>query len=118
MSVAFVGERTMRRLHRDWMGVDVVTDVMAFPLGPPSSDPVADEIPAGEVVICVPVCENSACQRGLPLHDEISRMLIHGALHVLGYDHATAPQTRKMKLRERRYLAWCRRSGLEVMETR
>lgn len=118
ISVAFVGKRTMRRLHRDWMGDDVVTDVMAFPLGSESSNPVPDETPAGEVVICVPVCETSAEERALPLHDEIAKMLIHGALHVLGYDHATSAQRKRMKLRERRYLAWCRRNRLEVMEAR
>jgi probable rRNA maturation factor len=117
-SVAFVGERTIRRLHRDWIGRNSVTDVVSFPLGdpPPGADP--DDASIGEVVVCVPVCQESSRARGLPLHEEVARVLIHGTLHLLGYDHALPDQRSEMKLRQRRYLAWYRRSGLEVMQTR
>jgi probable rRNA maturation factor len=117
-SVAFVGERTIRRLHRDWMGEDTATDVMSFPHGnpPPGIDP--EDASIGEVVVCVPVCEQSSRKRGLPLHDEVARMLIHGTLHLLGYDHASQEERSEMQRRQRRYLAWYRRNGLEVMQAR
>ena len=75
-----------------------------------------DEASIGEVIICPSVCEESARRGNLPLHDEIARMLVHGTLHLLGYDHATERQARRMQPRQRRYLAWYRRNGLEAME--
>jgi probable rRNA maturation factor len=117
-SVALVGERTIRRLHRDWIGKDTATDVLSFPHGdpPPGVDP--EDASIGEVVVCVPVCERSSLARSLPMHEEVARMLIHGTLHLLGYDHASPGERNEMQRRQRRYLAWYRRSGLEVMEAR
>ncbi len=116
LAVALVGERTIRRLNRDWMDDDAPTDVLSFPMGAPPPGPAAETIPAGEIVICVPVCERAASARRAALHDEIARMLVHGALHVLGYDHARDADARRMRPRERRYLAWYRRRGLRVVE--
>jgi probable rRNA maturation factor len=116
MSLVFVGRQIARRLHREWFGLDSVTDVVSFPSGTPLPGALPEDGPIGEVIVCVPVCEESALARGLPLHDEVARMLIHGALHLLGYDHATAAQKRRMLPRQRRHVAWYRRSGLEVME--
>ncbi len=117
MEVAFVGERTIRRLNRDWMGEDRPTDVLSFPFGEPlPGEPPEAATPAGDVIICVPVCERAAAARRIPLDREIARMLIHGTLHLLGYDHATARQAARMRPRERRAMAWYRRQGLCVME--
>jgi len=118
VGVALVGVRAMRRLHRDWMGEDTPTDVLSFPAGAPAPGQPLEEAEAGEVVVCVPVCVRQAEERGVPLHDEIARMMIHGALHVLGYDHATSAQTRRMRPRERLHLAWARRRKLRVVEDR
>lgn len=116
VNVVFVGERTIRRLNRLWMDEDAPTDVLSFPLGSPPPGFPAFAAPVGEIVVCVPVCENAARERRTSLSDEIARMLIHGALHVLGYDHATARQTARMRPRERRHLAWCRRQTLRVID--
>lgn len=118
ITVAFVGERTMRRLNRDWMGKDRATDVLSFPGRPGPDGLPATLVPAGEVIVCVPYCDRQARSRKVTLHDEIARILIHGALHVLGYDHLTPAQGRRMRPRERRYLAWWRRQGLRTMEVR
>jgi probable rRNA maturation factor len=114
--VAFVGERAIRRLNRLWMEEDAPTDVLSFPMGSPPPGLPPSAVPVGEIVICVPVCERAARDRGGAPGDEIARMLIHGTLHVLGYDHATARQIARMRPRERRYLAWCRRQGLRVID--
>ncbi len=116
IDVALVGTGTIRRLHWDWMGDDAETDVLSFPAGPPVPGPGIGTQSAGEVIVCVPYCERSARARSVPLTDEIARMLIHGSLHVLGFRHGTAAQRRRMKPRERRYLAWARRRGLAVVE--
>jgi probable rRNA maturation factor len=117
LELALVGERTIRALHRDWLDDDTVTDVISFPLGKPLPGPDATAVPIGSVAVCVPVCERSALALRVPLHDEIARMLIHGTLHVLGYDHDTSPKRQRMRARERRYLAWYRRTRLEVVES-
>lgn len=116
VSVAFVGERAIRRLHAMWMAEDTPTDVLSFPSGPPPSAALAWAFAAGEVVICVRVCAASARRRGIELHEEIARMVIHGTLHVLGHDHGTPRQRARMHPKERRYRAWYLRSGLRVME--
>ena len=117
VEIAFVGERTIRTLHRDWMDDDSITDVISFPLGSAVPGPSAAAVPIGSIAVCVSVCERAAASLGVALHDEIARMLIHGTLHVVGYDHDTAPKRRRMRAREGRYLAWYRRSGLEVVES-
>jgi len=109
-----LGLRTMRDLHRVWLGDDAPTDVLSFPCGSPPPGVPIDAAPLGEVVICVPFCEQSAGERGIPLHEEIARVMIHGTLHLLGYDHVTAEQARRMRPREARYHRWYRLSGLEV----
>jgi rRNA maturation RNase YbeY len=115
VNVVFVGERTIRRLNRIWMEEDAPTDVLSFPLGEPPPGIPASAVPVGEIVVCVPVCERAARERRVRLSEEIARMLIHGTLHVLGYDHATARQIARMRPLERRHLAWCRRQGLQVV---
>lgn len=107
----------IRRLHREWMGEDTETDVLSFPAGPPMPGPAKGLQSVGEIIVCIPVCERSALARSVPLHEEVARMLIHGALHVLGFDHADASGRGRMKPRERRYLAWYRRRRLEVVAT-
>jgi probable rRNA maturation factor len=108
----------MRRLNREWMESDSVTDVLSFPSDDPPPGTAEEEATLGEVLICVPVCEKEARRRAIPLSDEIARMLIHGTLHLLGYDHGTKAQKRRMRSREKRYLAWVRRHRLRLVEER
>ena len=114
-SVVLVGDRTIRRLNRTWMGEDKTTDVLSFPMGDPPPGPAPDDIPLGEIAVCVPVCERAAAARGRPLHDEIARMIVHGALHLAGHDHATRRQAARMRPIERRAMRWARRTGIRVV---
>lgn len=78
LSVAFIGEKEMRRLNRDYREIDKVTDVLAFEY---------DGETLGEVLICYPQAKRQAAERGHNAKQEVSDLLIHGILHVLGYDH-------------------------------
>jgi probable rRNA maturation factor len=100
------------------MDEDTETDVLSFPAGPPLPGPESAMQSVGEIIVCIQVCKRSASARRVPLHEEVARMLIHGALHLLGFDHGTARERKKMTPRERRYLAWYRRRGLEVVAGR
>ena len=94
-SVEFVGERRIRALNAEYRGKDEVTDVLSFPLedaveGP---GPVAAGGPAGpprllgDVVVCARPALRQARADSLPPALELAVLLVHGALHLLGYDH-------------------------------
>jgi len=72
----------MRALNRRWRKKDKTTDVLAFPAG---GGPGPDAL--GDVVISVPVARRQAAKAGWPLEKEAMLLLIHGVLHLLGYDH-------------------------------
>lgn len=81
LSISFLGREAMRSLNRKWTARDRVTDVLAFPL------PLPDGSLAGDIYICPWVAAREARARRLPVRQELIRLVIHGVLHVLGYDH-------------------------------
>ncbi|HEU4830206.1 MAG TPA: rRNA maturation RNase YbeY [Gemmatimonadales bacterium] len=80
VSVTFLGRDGMRRLNREYKQHDRPTDVLAFALRGP------DGI-VGDVYLCPWVARREAAARGVPLRQELIRLVIHGTLHVLGHDH-------------------------------
>ena len=95
-----VSDREMRRLNRRWRGRDRTTDVLAF-----AQREGADSAPdglLGDVVISVDTARRQGAERGETLGREGERLLIHGLLHLLGYDHErSAADARRMQRRER-----------------
>jgi len=81
VSVTFLGPIRMRRLNRAFKGHDRPTDVLAFALAQPDGTLLAD------VYICPRVAAREARARDLPIREELIRLLVHGTLHALGYDH-------------------------------
>lgn len=81
ISVTFLGRDRMRRLNREYLGHDRPTDVLAFTLDDPSGALL------GDVYVCPWVARREAAQLGVPVRREILRLVVHGTLHVLGYDH-------------------------------
>lgn len=81
VSVLFCGDRRMRGLNRRYRGKDRSTDVLAFPAGP---GPLL-----GDIVVSVPYARRQARRRGEPSSREVDRLVVHGFLHLLGYDHET-----------------------------
>jgi probable rRNA maturation factor len=90
----------MSGLNRRWKGRRAPTDVLAFPLMGP------DRSVAGDIYICPWLAARNARDLGIPLRQELARLVIHGVLHVLGYDHPeTAGRTASpMWRRQERYL--------------
>lgn len=84
VGVRFAGDRTVRRLNRDFRDKDKATDVLSFP---------GEESPEGrhlgDIVISIPTAERQAEERGATLEEEVKLLLLHGVLHCLGYDHET-----------------------------
>jgi probable rRNA maturation factor len=81
ISVTFVGRDAMRRLNAEHKGRDRPTDVLAFSL----SDPAGGTV--GDVYVCPWVARREARARGIPLRQELIRLVVHGTLHALGRDH-------------------------------
>ena len=100
LSLELIGDRRMRRLNRTYRGQDRTTDVLAFPL-PAGPGPRI----LGDVVISVPAAARQANARGHALARELTVLLIHGVLHLLGYDHERGDrEARRMARRERALL--------------
>lgn len=85
ISVLFCGDRRMRALNRSYRGMDRSTDVLAFPSG----GPFAAGVFAGDVIVSIPYAKRQARRRGESASRELDRLLVHGFLHLLGYDHET-----------------------------
>ncbi len=81
VSVTFLGPARMRALNAAWKAHDWPTDVLSFPLATP------DGRVAGDVYVCRAVAEREARRRGIPVRQELIRLVVHGTLHVLGWDH-------------------------------
>jgi len=98
LSVALVDDGFIRELNRSYRGLDRPTDVLAFAMGEGQSLPAAADEPEllGDVVISVPTARRQARQRGRALLDELTTLLAHGLLHLLGYQHADRRQQRTM----------------------
>lgn len=80
----------MRRLNRDYRGIDRPTDVLSFAYHEDEETAACNETPhIGDVVISVETAERYARELGLSFEHEIERLVIHGALHLAGYDHET-----------------------------
>lgn len=79
VSVTFVAAGAMRALNRERIGRDRATDVIAFGLSHPGQV-------VGDVYVCPAVAQRQVCDRGA-LQEELLRLVVHGTLHVLGYDH-------------------------------
>jgi probable rRNA maturation factor len=86
ISVTFLGRDSMRRLNAEHKGHDRPTDVLAFPLADPAGWTI------GDVYICPWVAQREAKARGIPLRQELIRLVIHGTLHALGLRHPEGPE--------------------------
>ncbi|MEO8196442.1 MAG: rRNA maturation RNase YbeY [Thermoanaerobaculia bacterium] len=103
VGVRFAGDRTVRRLNREFRGKDKATDVLSFP---------GEESPEGrhlgDIVISIPTAERQANERGAALEDEVKLLLLHGVLHCLGHDHET-DQGEMERLESRLRRRWLKR---------
>lgn len=86
VSLRIVGAAEGRKLNRTWRDSDYATNVLSFPAGEmPELNGEAAEL--GDLVICAPVIKREAREQGKTLEAHWAHMMIHGVLHLLGYDH-------------------------------
>ena len=97
LGLEIVGKDRIRRLNRIFRGQDYPTDVLAFPL---QTGPLPFLALLGDVVISLPVAVTQAKRFGQSIDEELVRLLIHGILHLFGYDHEQGPQEAKRMRRK------------------
>jgi probable rRNA maturation factor len=100
ISLAFVDNPTIHRLNQRYLDHDEPTDVLSFPL----SDARAKKL-AGELVLGAEVAKEQAARRGHDVQAELALYVIHGLLHLCGYDDTSEEEAGRMRTRERHYLA-------------
>lgn len=107
LTVVFVDEPAMEKLHIEWMDEPGPTDVLSFPmdeLRPGSDEKPTDPGLLGDVVICPSVAERQAVGAGHSTDAEIRLLLTHGILHLLGFDHAEPDEEKAMFALQRQLL--------------
>jgi len=96
-TIAFVSDKRIRELNRQFRGIDKATDVLSFP--------AEEESNLGDVAVSVETAATQARENGLTLDREIAQLILHGLLHLSGYDHETDNgQMNRLELKLRKKL--------------
>ncbi|MFZ9750849.1 MAG: rRNA maturation RNase YbeY [Candidatus Nanopelagicales bacterium] len=99
LSIIFVDEDSIAELNKRWMDETGPTDVLSFPmdeLRPGDDSEVSADSLLGDIVICPQVAATQAVSAGKPVAEEIQLLLVHGFLHLLGFDHAEPAEHQRM----------------------
>jgi probable rRNA maturation factor len=100
LGIRVVGAGESRALNARWRGRDRPTNVLSFPAAPELAG-----AQIGDIVVCAPVVAREAREQGKPLAAHWAHMVVHGTLHLLGFDHERERDARRMEGRERALLA-------------
>jgi probable rRNA maturation factor len=109
ISVTLTGDDQVRALNAKWRGKDKPTNVLSFPMADEldfSRATLVDrELLLGDIILGRGVCEREAAEKRVPLEQHATHLIVHGTLHLLGYDHLEEQQAGDMESREIRALA-------------
>ena len=104
VSVKFTSDAEVRGLNAQWRGKDKPTNVLSFPMAEESA--LADAQLLGDIVLAQGICAAEAADKGVPIETHAAHLVVHGTLHLLGYDHETSDaDAEEMEAAERRALA-------------
>ena len=108
ISVRLTGDDQVRALNAEWRGKDKPTNVLSFPLASElelrATNVAVPELLLGDIVLAHGVCSDEAAEKGVSFEEHATHLLIHGTLHLLGYDHHDEGQAADMEAREVRAL--------------
>jgi len=113
VTLRFVDEAEGHRLNRDFRGKDYATNVLTFNYGVVPTFTYGDAVAlrgeaarlSGDIVLCTPVVSAEAREHGKPLEAHFAHLVVHGVLHLQGYDHERNDEARTMETRETEILA-------------
>lgn len=94
MSIVLTDDAQLHELNREYLGIDAPTDVLSFPAS--ESDPETGTPYLGDILISIPRAKQQAEAAGHSVEDEVQLLVVHGTLHLLGHDHATAQEKARM----------------------
>lgn len=120
LNVVFVTDDEIHALNKEWRGVDAATDVLSFPMREGEDPKIAPTLPLGDIAISIETAmryvenchhkdrinenEMKPLTETWNLLDEITFQIIHGTLHLLGYDHAEPEEEAVMRAKEKEYM--------------
>lgn len=95
LSIILTDDQTIRNINREWRGKDIPTDVLSFPM----EDSIDHGYKIlGDVIISLPFAKKQAELINYTYREEVLRLLIHGVLHLLGYDHERSEEDEKVMM--------------------
>ncbi len=115
LTIVITGDEQMRQLNHDYRGIDSATDVLSFPAD--FIDPESDTPYLGDVLISYPRAAVQAETAGHAVTAELQLLVVHGVLHLLGYDHATEEEKSQMWAAQAQALAQLGLGNLRIVET-
>ncbi|MEO7276841.1 MAG: rRNA maturation RNase YbeY [Sphingomicrobium sp.] len=107
LSVRLAGDEDVRALNAEWRGKDKATNVLSFPLAEVrelTANVAGPELLLGDIILARGVCVAEAADKGVAVEDHAAHLLVHGTLHLLGYDHHDDVSAADMEAREIRAL--------------
>ena len=106
VTLVVTDSETLRELNQTYLGIDAPTDVLSFGgESPDFANPPNNEAYLGDVVIAYPQAELQATATNHPIHAELALLVVHGVLHLLGYDHVTPEDRAAMWKRQAEVLS-------------
>lgn len=102
VTLVITGNERVRELNRVFRDVDEPTDVLSFPCGEGPQFVTPEELSPylGDVIVSYPIALEQAQEQGHPVEKELALLIVHGCLHLLGYDHATEEDQQRMWARQ------------------
>ncbi|MCO5064121.1 MAG: rRNA maturation RNase YbeY [Rhizobiaceae bacterium] len=104
VSILFTDDRHIRTLNAQWRGKDKATNVLSFPAFPPRRDGALPPL-LGDIVLAWETVRREAEEEAKPFENHLLHLVVHGFLHLIGYDHETDEEAEEMEGLERRTLA-------------
>lgn len=115
LTVVLTDDAQLQHLNRDYLGLDGPTDVLSFPAS--ETDPETGARYLGDVLISIPRAKAQARAAGHPLESEVQLLVVHGVLHLLGYDHADGKQRARMWAAQAGVLQSIGLAGIAITES-
>ncbi len=103
--IVLAGDADVRALNAHYRGKDAATDILSFAYQDMATAGEPEPPPLGDVILAFGVCSKDAALDGRPLRDHLSHLVVHGILHLLGYDHVAEDDAKRMEALETRILA-------------
>ena len=105
VTLVLTDDDEMRELNRTWRGKDSSTNVLSFPVGEPVGEAHGEPSPLGDIVLAGEAVIEEAKVKGIPAADHAAHLVVHGMLHLLGFDHERDADAERMESFETKVLA-------------